>query len=298
MKKMNGLKISTLILLSLNKFETMFGMQENATEEIINDEYENKNYYLIDALGNKITINNDNDIKFSIYSQKDLTEMKKKISVNDVLLIAEEDKNKILVHIWLDNKNKPEKRCPIVYKDKSAILCKNGDKNDLLIRAFTENEEREYENNVIECYMVKKIGEDSINDDYCLVDDKNNQIEKIKDKNIVFKLLTRKKYLELQKKLKNPANYLKNDEEEYILDNDGKPLFFEEKRNNLTLYVKRLDKDFCLACLNPVDARSSFSTDKTKYVAVSKAKKGVRKKQDEKKEEDEEDSSKCCCGIC
>lgn len=104
--------------------------------------------------------------------------------------------------------------------------------------------------------------------------------------------------MELQKKLKNPANYLKNDEEEYILDNDGKPLFFEEKRNNLTLYVKRLDKDFCLACLNPVDARSSFSTDKTKYVAVRKAKKGVSKKQDEKKEEDEEDSSKCCCGIC
>lgn len=298
MKKMNGLKISTLILLSLNKFETMFGMQENATEEIINDEYVNKNYYFIDALGNKITINNDNDIKFSICSQKDLTEMKKKISVNDVLLIAEEDKNKILVHIWLDNKNKPEKRWPIVYKDKSAIICKNGDKNDLLIRAFTENEEREYENNVIECYMVKKIGEDSINDDYFLVDDKHNQIEKIKDKNIVFKLLTRKKYLELQKKLKNPESYLKNDEEKEILDKEGNPLFFEEKRNNLIIYVKRLDKDFCLACLNPVGARSYFSTDKTKYVAIRKAKKGVSIKQEEKKEEDEDDSSKSCCGIC
>lgn len=124
MKKMNGLKISTLILLSLNKFETMFGMEKQKKEVNIDDEYVNKNYYLIDALGNKITLNNYNDIKFSICSQKDLTEMKNKISENDVLLIAEEDKNKILVHIWLDNKNKPEKRCPIVYKDKRHLYVK------------------------------------------------------------------------------------------------------------------------------------------------------------------------------
>lgn len=298
MKKMNGLKISTLILLSLNKFETMFGMEKQKKEVNIDDEYVNKNYYFIDVLGNKITLNNDNDIKLSICSQKDLTEMKNKISENDVLLIAEEDKNKILVHILLDNNNKEGKRSPIVYKDERAIMIKNGDKNDLLIRAFTKNEGSKYGDNVINCYIVKKIGEDSINDDYCLVDDKNNQIEKIKDKNIEFKLLTRKKYLELQKKLKNPVNYLKNDEEEYILDNEGNPLFFEEKRENLILYVKRLDKDFCLACLNPVGARSYFSTDNKKYVAISKAKKGVSIKQGEKKEEDEEDSSKSCCGIC
>ena len=29
MKKMNGLKIFALVLLSLSKFETMFGMEEN-----------------------------------------------------------------------------------------------------------------------------------------------------------------------------------------------------------------------------------------------------------------------------
>ena len=188
--------------------------------------------------------------------------MTNNISENDVLLIAEEDKNKILVHIWLDNKNKQGKRCPILYKDKRAIMNKNGDKNYLVLRAFTKNEVKKYENNVIDCYIVKKIGEDSINDDYYLVDDKNNQIEKIKDKNIVFKLLTRNKYLKLQKKLKDPENYLKNDEEKYILDNKGKPLFFEEESNNLILYVKRLNKFFYLACLNPVDARSSFPTDK------------------------------------
>lgn len=297
MKKMNGLKISTLILLSLNKFETMFGMEKQKKEVNIDDEYVNKNYYLIDALGNKITLNNDKEIKFSICSQKDLTEMKNKIRKNDVLLIAEENKNKILVHIMLDNKNKLKKMSPILYKDERAIICKIGDKDALVLHRFTENEEREYENKFINCNIVEKIGEDSINDDYCLVDDKNNQIEKIKNKNIVFKLLTRKKYLELQKKLKNPVNYLKNDEEEYILDKEMKPLFFEEKKNNLILYVKRLDKDFCLACLNPVDARSNFSTDKTKYVAIRKAKKGVSIKREEKKEEDEDDSSKCCCGI-
>ena len=66
MKKMNGLKIFALVLLNLSKFETMFGMEENENEDEINDEYVNKNCYLIDDLGNKITLNDCKDIKFNI----------------------------------------------------------------------------------------------------------------------------------------------------------------------------------------------------------------------------------------
>ena len=66
MKKMNGLKIFALVLLNLSKFETMFGMKENENEDNIYDEYVNKNYYLIDDFGNKITLDNGKDIKYKI----------------------------------------------------------------------------------------------------------------------------------------------------------------------------------------------------------------------------------------
>ena len=95
MKKMNELKIFALVLLSLSKFETMFGMKENENEDNINDEYVNKNYYLIDFLGNKITLDNDEDINFKI--NKGEIELKEFNMNEKILKIQEKEKEKILV---------------------------------------------------------------------------------------------------------------------------------------------------------------------------------------------------------
>ena len=88
MKKMNGLKIFTLVLLSLSKFETMFGMKENEKEDNINEEYVNKNYYLIDFLGNKITLDNDDDIKFKIHNEEIELE---EFNMNEKILTIQEN---------------------------------------------------------------------------------------------------------------------------------------------------------------------------------------------------------------
>ena len=96
MKKMNELKIFALVLLSLSKFETMFGMKENENEDNINDEYVNKNYYLIDDLGNKITLEDGNDIKFKIY--KGELENTKIDNIDKMILkIKEKGEEKVLV---------------------------------------------------------------------------------------------------------------------------------------------------------------------------------------------------------
>ena len=319
MKKMNGLKIFALVLLSLSKFETMFGMKEkeNENEDEINDEYVNKNYYLIDDFGNKITLDNGEDIKFKICSPAEINEMKGNIGDNDILEITEENSNKILVTTMMDQNNeKKTYLAPIPYINEELLIGHDEQNNGNLVPwGFTLEEEyrKEYEENTIECFLVKKIGEDSINNDYILVDTKNNKIE-IKDKNIVFKLLTRKKYLELKENLKDPNNYLKNNEGKYILDTMQNPLFFEEENNKLILYVKRLDKDFDLACLDA--GEWVFSPNKTNYVEVSIVKKEEIDKIEEKKVEidkidkkegekvekkkilKDNDSSKCCCGIC
>ena len=79
MEKMNGLKIFALVILSLSKFETMFGMEADNNEDNIKEEeeYLNKIWYLIDDLGNKITLDDDRDIKFKfLQSQKALAPIK------------------------------------------------------------------------------------------------------------------------------------------------------------------------------------------------------------------------------
>ena len=290
MKKMNGLKIFALVLLSLSKFETMFGMKKDEIEDIFNDDYVNKNYYLIDDFGNKITLDNDEDIKFKICSQAEIKEMEPNKSDNDILEITEENSNKILVGLVINKKG--EKVCgPIFYKDRVVITRYTDDQLHIVFSEFTKEGKKEYENKIIPCYIAKKIGEESINNDYILVDTKNNKIE-IKGKNIVFKLLTRKKYLDLKKKLINPKNYLKNEKNQYILNESQNPLFFEEGKNNdLILYVKRLDKDnLCLASLDLEDLENPNPFIKNNYIKVHMA----------KAEEilEEVDSSKCCCGIC
>ena len=96
MKKMNELKIFALVLLSLSKFETMFGMKENENEDNINDEYVNKNYYLIDHLGNKITLDNGDDIKFKINNEEIGLE---EFNMNEkILKIKENGVEKILAY--------------------------------------------------------------------------------------------------------------------------------------------------------------------------------------------------------
>ena len=299
MKKMNGLKILALVLLSLSKFETMFGMKKDEIEDIFNDDYVNENYYLIDDFGNKITLDNDEDIKFKICSQAEIKEMEPNKSDNDILEITEENSNKILVGLVINKKG--EKVCgPIFYKDRVVITRYTDDQLHIVFSEFTKEGKKEYENKIIPCYIAKKIEEESINNDYILVDTKNNKIE-IKGKNIVFKLLTRKKYLDLKKKLINPKNYLKNEINQYILDESQNPLFFEEVDNNLILYVKHLDKDnLCLASLDLRDLENPNPFIKDNYIKVHMAiKEGIDKVEAKKKEKEiEVDSSKCCCGIC
>ena len=299
MKKMNGLKILALVLLSLSKFETMFGMKKDEIEDIFNDDYVNENYYLIDDFGNKITLDNDEDIKFKIYSKSEIDGMEFNKD-NDILEITEENSNKILVGLVINKKG--EKVCgPIFYKDRVVITRYTDDQLHIVFSEFTKEGKKEYENKIIPCYIAKKIEEESINNDYILVDTKNNKIE-IKGKNIVFKLLTRKKYLDLKKKLINPKNYLKNEINQYILNESQNPLFFEEGKNNdLILYVKRLDKDnLCLASLDLRDLENPNPFIKDNYIKVHMAiKEGIDKVEAKKKEKEiEVDSSKCCCGIC
>ena len=299
MKKMNGLKIFALVLLNLSKFETMFGMKENETKDNINDEYVSKNYYLIDYLGNKITLDSGEDIKFKIYLEKEL----EKISGDenkDILKISEDKDDKILVTTVRD-KNNEEKTylAPIPYMNEKVLIVhkeENDDNLDLLVFTLNEKNRKKYEKNIIPCRIVKKIGEESMNDDYILVDAENNKIKNIKGKNIVFKLLTRKKYLELKENINNPGNFLKNDEEKYILDDSQKPLFFEVENNNLILYVRRLDDNLCLARLDLGELITTINFDKDNSIEVRMVKKEEIDKVEEKKEDD--DSSKCCCGIC
>ena len=311
MKKMNGLKIFALVLLSLSKFKTMFGMEGDNIGNNINDEYVNKNYYLIDDLGNKITLDDDGDIKFKIYLEAEIKGMKGNIN-KDILKISEEGSNKILTKFASDE-NKEIYSSPIAYINEEVIIWHEENNDDKLYTAsfpVDKKDREEYEKKAIPCSIIKKIGEDSINDDYILVDAENKKIEKINGKNILFKLLTRKKYLELEKKLKDPANYLKNGEEKYILDAMQNPLFFEKKEEDLILYVTRIKDNLCLAWLLSLETTIDFNKDNSIEVRMAKREEidkieeeGEKAKKEEipmvKKEEDEEDdSSKCCCGIC
>ena len=294
MKKMNGLKIFALVLLSLSKFETMFGMKENKFD----DEYLNKNYYLIDDLGNKITLDNGEDIKFKIYLDEEIEKMIFDRN-KDILKIHENEKEKTLVITTSDNEKEEETYLtPIIYMNGGVFVAhekKDDDELDPLVFILAEKDRKEYEENTIRCRIIKKIGEDSMNDDYILVDAKNNKIEKIEDKNIVFKLLTRKKYLELKEKINNHVQFLK-DKEKYILDNLQNPLFFEEGKNNdLILYVKRSKDDLCLAGLNLKETITTIEFNKDNYILVRMVKK---KEIPMVKKEVDNDSSKCCCGIC
>ena len=288
MKKMNELKIFALVLLSLSKFETMFGMKEkeNENEDEINDEYVNKNYYLIDDLGNKITLEDGNDIKFKIY--KGELENTKIDNIDKMILkIKEKGEEKVLVSD-IEGEN-----VPFVYINNAINLQR--EQNSYFPKVFTCPKNKiKYNLDTIHCSVVKKIGEDSINDDYILVDAENNKIEKINDKNIVFKLLTRKKYLELKGNLNDPVNFLKNEKNQYILDNLQKPLlFFEEEEKDLILYVKRIKNKLYLAwVLSPVTT-INFTKDNSIKVRMAKKEEILKVKEEEK-----DKSSKCCCGIC
>ena len=298
MKKMNGLKIFALVLLSLSKFETMFGMEKNEKEDNIDDDYVNKNYYLIDDLRNKITLDDDGDIKFKIYLKAELEGVKGKKN-EDIFKISEEGSNKILTTFAIDenDENKEIYSATIAYINGEVIIWHKENNDDELYTAHfpvDKKDREEYKKKAIPCNVVKKIGEDSMNDDYILVDAENNKIEKINDKNIVFKLLTRKKYLELKGNLNDPVNFLKNEKNQYILDNLQKPLlFFEEEEKDLILYVKRIKNKLYLAwVLSPVTT-INFTKDNSIKVRMAKKEEILKVKEEEK-----DKSSKCCCGIC
>ena len=176
MKKMNGLKIFALVLLSLSKFETMFGMEKNEIEDNTDEGDINKNCYLIDDLGNKITLNNDKDIKFKIYN-KNLTK-KNKIHF---YTIEEEKKTKTLVS-YQKEKNIS---CPIIFVEDTVLVSVK--QNEITLKIALCNNPEKYTTDTIKCKLIAKIGEDSMNDNYILVDAENKKIEKnITNKKKVF----------------------------------------------------------------------------------------------------------------
>ena len=247
-------------------------------------------------MGNKITLDNDDDIKFKINNEEIDFE---KDAEKYILTIKEKEEEKILA----------DKQVPLLCIDNAILV--GAVQNKFILRILPGVE---LGKKTLQCSIVKKIGEDSIKDDYILVDAENNKIEKINGKNIVFKLLTRKKCLDLNEKLKDSQNYLKKDEEKYILDNTQKPLLFEKVDNDLILYVRRSENKLWLANWLFFVANINFNKDNSIVVRMAKKEEidkneekkvendKIDKKEGEKVEKKEilkdEDSSKCCCGIC
>ena len=299
MKKMNGLKIFTLVLLSLSKFETMFGMMgfipyqfytnnengEKTKQKENNLVKENKklneNYFLVDDEDN-IIIDPKNGT-YSFYLAKGLP---KKFSH---VYVTENEKQKFFV-CSIENTD-----FYIVFNDNKIPVEKvNGDFRLIL------DTDREVENpeNTIKCKLVKKnVDLDRLDVDYCLGNLENNKIETIRGKNVVFKLLTITKYLELKEKLNSQDNFLKNDKGNILVNEENKPLLFEEVENNVILYVKQKESALSLAVLNDAESieNNSIKVKIIKNSEINENNETNKVAENNKNGEENEDSPCCNC---
>ena len=224
-------KIIAIVLLILSRFETNFGMMGGlmSYQLYINNKNEkktkqkkdnlvkknkmlNENYFLVDDEDNIILVPKNED--FSFYHANSLPEDFKHIFIkeNDIKKNLVSSINNIDYYMVHDNQ-----KIPVEKVDDDFRLILN---TDMKVKDPV---------NTIKCKLVKKnVNLDRLNDDYCLGNFENNKIEKIKEKNVVFKILTRTKYLKLKEKLNSQDKFLKKDKDNILVNEENKPLLFEE----------------------------------------------------------------------
>ena len=293
-------KIIAIVLLILSRFETNFGMMGGlmSYQLYINNKNEkktkqkkdnlvkknkmlNENYFLVDDEDNIILVPKNED--FSFYHANSLPEDFKHIFIkeNDIKKNLVSSINNIDYYMVHDNQ-----KIPVEKVDDDFRLILN---TDMKVKDPV---------NTIKCKLVKKnVNLDRLNDDYCLGNFENNKIEKIKEKNVVFKLLTRTKYLKLKEKLNSQDKFLKKDKDNILVNEENKPLLFEEKEeeNNVILYVKQKESALSLAVLNDTES-SENNFFKVKIIKNSEINENneTNKVAEKNKNGEENEDSPCC----
>lgn len=303
-------KIIAIVLLILSRFETNFGMMgvplyalytidEKANKKKTKQKEENllkenkmlnENYFLVDDEDN-IIIDPKNGT-YSFYLAKGLP---KKFSH---VYVTENEKQKFFV-------------CSIENTDFYIVINDNKIPVEKVDGGFSlildTNRKVENPENTIKCKLVKKnVDLDRLNVDYCLENLENNKIETIRGKNVSFKVLTRWKCLELKEKIKSKENFLKNDKDNILVNEENKPLLFEEKEeeNNVILYVKQKESALSLAVLNDTESiENNFfkvkiikNNEINKFAENNKINKNneTNKVTENNKKGEENDDSPCC----
>lgn len=295
-------KIIAIVLLILSRFETNFGMMGGlmSYQLYINNKNEkktkqkkdnlvkknkmlNENYFLVDDEDNIILVPKNED--FSFYHANSLPEDFKHIFIkeNDIKKNLVSSINNIDYYMVHDNQ-----KIPVEKVDDDFRLILN---TDMKVKDPV---------NTIKCKLVKKnVNLDRLNDDYCLGNFENNKIEKIKEKNVVFKLLTRTKYLKLKEKLNSQDKFLKKDKDNILVNEENKPLLFEEKEeeNNVILYVKQKESALSLAVLNDTESieNNFFKVKIIKNSEINENNETNKVAEKNKNGEENEDSPCCNC---
>lgn len=293
-------KIIAIVLLILSRFETNFGMMGGlmSYQLYINNKNEkktkqkkdnlvkknkmlNENYFLVDDEDNIILVPKNED--FSFYHANSLPEDFKHIFIkeNDIKKNLVSSINNIDYYMVHDNQ-----KIPVEKVDDDFRLILN---TDMKVKDPV---------NTIKCKLVKKnVNLDRLNDDYCLGNFENNKIEKIKEKNVVFKLLTRTKYLKLKEKLNSQDKFLKKDKDNILVNEENKPLLFEEVGNNIILYVKQKESALSLAVLNDTESieNNFFKVKIIKNSEINENNETNKVAENNKNGEENEDSPCCNC---
>ena len=293
-------KIIAIVLLILSRFETNFGMMGGlmSYQLYINNKNEkktkqkkdnlvkknkmlNENYFLVDDEDNIILVPKNED--FSFYHANSLPEDFKHIFIkeNDIKKNLVSSINNIDYYMVHDNQ-----KIPVEKVDDDFRLILN---TDMKVKDPV---------NTIKCKLVKKnVNLDRLNDDYCLGNFENNKIEKIKEKNVVFKILTRTKYLKLKEKLNSQDKFLKKDKDNILVNEENKPLLFEEVGNNIILYVKQKESALSLAVLNDTESieNNSFKVKIIKNSKINENNETNKVAENNKNGEENEDSPCCNC---
>ena len=295
-------KIIAIVLLILSRFETNFGMMGGlmSYQLYINNKNEkktkqkkdnlvkknkmlNENYFLVDDEDNIILVPKNED--FSFYHANSLPEDFKHIFIkeNDIKKNLVSSINNIDYYMVHDNQ-----KIPVEKVDDDFRLILN---TDMKVKDPV---------NTIKCKLVKKnVDLDRLNNDYCLSNLEKNKIETILGKNFVFKLLTRTKYLKLKEKLNSQDKFLKKDKDNILVNEENKPLLFEEKEeeNNVILYVKQKESALSLAVLNDTESieNNFFKVKIIKNSEINENNETNKVAENNKNGEENEDSPCCNC---
>ena len=298
-------KIIAIVLLILSRFETNFGMMyfpyqlytnnklhENNENEKKTKQKEdnlvkknnmlNENYFLVDNEDN-IILDPTKNGGFSFYLANGLPENFKHIFIKENAIEKDlvSSINNINYYVINDNQKIPVEKVD----------------DDFRLILDTEREVKDPAN-TIKCKLVKKnVNLDRLNDDYCLGNLENNKIETIRGKNVSFKVLTRWKCLNLKETIKKAEDFLKNDKGNILVNEENKPLLFEEVENNVILYVKQKKSALFLAILNDTESieNNSIKVKIIKNNEINENNKINENNEINKDGEGNEDSPCCDC---